>query len=249
MFQIGICDDEKQECQKVYELCEEYFRQHMIEHKYTFFSSGEEVLQYCSNTDNERIDLLFLDVEMSGISGIELKDIIIKQRKIWRISFVTNHLESIYGAFSKKTIGFIPKPPVGEKVKKAIQIVLEELEEECIVTFKGYSGEDVNIKLEDIAYFKAHESYTEIITYASVNGDSNSGIVSKKLGDIEKELREYAVVRVHKSYLVNLANVNEIGKNVIIKDLQEEIPVGRVYKENAKKIYFEYRKDKIKKRL
>lgn len=249
MFEIGICDDKKQECQNVYNLCEEYFKEREVEHKYIFFSSGEEVLSYCEKIENERIDLLFLDVEMDGISGIELKDALMKQDKIWRISFVTSHLDSVYGAFSQKTIGFIPKPPNLESISKAIRIVQDELEEDYMVIFNGYNGEKISIRLEEIAYFKANESYTEIVTCPTDNHGSESSVVAKKIGDIEKELKNTSVVRVHKSYLVNLANVSDIGKNVIMRESMGEIPLGRVFKKNAQKRFLDYRKDKIRKRL
>lgn len=245
MFIIGICDDISKEQQNVYNLCEKFFNENKIEHKYIFFSNGEDVLKYCEAAENERIDLLFLDVEMSGISGIELKDKVISQNMIWRISFVTSHTDSVYGAFSQKTIGFIPKPPSYDKVSNMINIVSEELKKDAVITFKGYNDEKISVKLEDIAYFKANGSYTEVFTYSS----KDSMLISKKIGDIEKELDEYFFVRVHKSYLVNLENVIDVGGEVYLRDKKEEIPIGRKYKDIVKNRYLTYGRNKINKRL
>ena len=245
MILIGICDDIEKERLDLYHLCERFFKENVIEHKYIYFSSGEAVLQYCANVSSERIDLLFLDVEMEGISGIELKDAVIKQSIVWRIAFVTSHTESIYGAFSLKTIGFIPKPASEEKVSKMINLVLEDLKENILVTFKGYRGENISIRLEDIAYFEARGSYTELFTYLSWQ----ETIIAKKIGEIEKELQPYNFVRVHKSYMVNLSNVIDVRSNVFLKDIEREIPIGRIYKETVRNRYSAYGKEKIKKRL
>lgn len=249
MICIGICDDVRQERRLIFDLCEKFFEKRMVEHTYKYFSCGEEVLQYCSDKDNEKLDLLFLDVEMSGISGIELKDAIMKENMIWRIAFVTSHMEIIYRAFSQKTIGFIPKPPARENVEKMITIVLEEMEENIIVTYKGYQGETISVRIEDIAFFKAAGSYTEVYTYLSDNNTNASVTIAKKLGEIEKEFENYSFVRVHKSYLVNLANVIDVGVNVEFRDIPKGIPIGRAYKENVKKRYLAYGRNKVNKRL
>lgn len=249
MVLIGICDDVKEERQKVYDLCESFFARTVIEHKYVIFSSGEEVLTYCDNGENLRVDLLFLDVEMNGISGIELKDAVMKQSKVWRIAFVSNHAESIFDAYGIKTIGFVSKPPVPEKIEKMISITLDEMKEDVIVTINGYKSGIIEIRLEDILYFKADGSYTEIYTYKSIKKSQKYILSTKKIGEIEAELKEYPIIRVHKSYMVNIENVTDIDIFVSLRDIAERIPVGRAYKEAVKCSYYKYGKNRIKKRL
>lgn len=249
LMYIGICDDIREERQMVFNLCEEYFRQNAVDHDYIFFSSGEAVLAYCEKNESGRIDVLFLDVEMSGMSGIELKEAVMRQDKIWRIVFVTNHNESIFGAFGRKTIGFLPKPPVQESVHKMLDITLNEMEENAVVIIKGFDGKVIEILLEEIAYFKASGSYTEIVTYTPLGGSDNYILISRKIGDLEKEMMPYHIIRVHRSYMVNLANVIDVGEKIILRKLSQEIPVGRVYKEKVRKSYLQYGRNRIKKRL
>ncbi|MFA9396835.1 MAG: LytR/AlgR family response regulator transcription factor [Clostridiaceae bacterium] len=249
MLHIGICDDVYEERQIIFNLCKEYFKENAINHDYVSFSNGEDVLLYCKKDDNKRIDLLFLDVEMPGISGIELKDAVIKKDKVWRIVFVTNHMKSIYGAFGRKTIGFISKPPVQEKINKMIAITLNELEENVVVIVKGHDGKAIEIQLEDIAYFRASGSYTEIVVYSLLSSSRNYILCTKKLGDLEKEMESYPIIRVHKSYMVNLANIVDFGEKIILRNLSLEIPAGRAYKEQARKKYLNYGRQRIKKIL
>lgn len=246
---IGICDDNSEARQTIFKLCEEYFRENTIKHEYVFFYSGEEVLLYCEQDDNEPIEVLFLDIEMSGISGIDLKNAVLRQDKIWRIVFATNHSESIYNTFSTKTIGFIPKPPSQDKVTKMLVIIIDEMDENIALKIKDYDGKLTEIFMEDIVYFKASGSYTEIVTKASVDGSGNYILSTKKMGDLEKEMMIYPIIRVHKSYMVNLANVIEFGEKILLQNILVEIPVGRAYKEQAKIKYLQYGKNRIKKRL
>ncbi len=249
MLHIGICDDVQKDRQLIFQLCEEYFKENASQHDYVFFVSGEDILIYCGGGINERIDLLFLDVEMTGISGIELKDVIIKQDKVWRIVFVTCHSESIYGAFGIKTIGFISKPPLQEKINKMIVITLNELVENVIVKIRGYDGKVMEILLEDIVYFKASGSYTEVVTYKSFVSFPNYILCTRKLGELEKELKSYPIIRVHKSYMINLVNVIDFGESIILQKFSQQIPVGRRFKDQAKKEYLQYGKNRMKKRL
>lgn len=249
MLNIGICDDNDDACQTIYNLCKEYFEESDVEHKYIFFSNGNEVLLYCKNMETDQIDILFLDVEMPGISGIDLKDAAIKQDKIWRIVFVTNYKDSVYSAFSKKTIGFIPKPASFEKIKKMLSIIIKEQEENVTLLLRGANGEKIEILLEDIIYMKASGSYTEIVTYTSLSNQANFLLSTKKLGDLEKEIKSSAIIRVHKSYMVNLENVIEIGEKVYLHNLLTTIPVGRSYKAQARKSYLKFGKNRMIKRL
>ena len=186
---------------------------------------------------------------MSGISGLELKDAVLKQDKICRIVFVTNHNESIYQAFSRKTIGFINKPSTVEEVKKILDITIKEMQENVIVRLKDSCGIITEILLEDIIYFKASGSYTEIATKESIESSGKNLISTKKMGVIEKEMRGLPFVRVHKSYMVNIANVIHFGENITLSNCSFEIPVGRKFQEQARVKYLQYGRTMIRKRL
>lgn len=246
MIRIGICDDVREEREKIHHLCEGFFAGKEIEYDYVFFESGEEVLEYCKDDAKEQITLLFLDVEMGGISGIELKDKMMKQAKVWRIVFVTSHTESALAGYSIKTMGFIKKPAAKEEIFKHLSNVIEEWKENIVLEFKGYNDQTIYVRLEDIVYFSAEGSYTQLHTY--IEG-SDGMILSRKLGEIEKELTGHSFVRVHKSYLVNLANVKDVQEEVILVKSEDKLPVGRSRKDAVRKNYLKYGKRKVINRL
>nr|MCR5461198.1 response regulator [Acetatifactor sp.] len=70
MITIGICDDEEAYRDRIKTICSEYLAEREMECQFTMFSSGEEVLAY----QGDRMLLLFLDIEMPGIDGLEVME-------------------------------------------------------------------------------------------------------------------------------------------------------------------------------
>lgn len=248
MITIGFCDDNQRDQEVLLNICENFFEKCDTEHKYEIFSSGEEVLEYCIEENNDRIDLLFLDIEMDGISGIEAKDRMLRADNIWRIVFVSSYKERVWDSFGLKTLGFTVKPATEEAIYKWIDIVLEEMKEEVWIEIRGVDKKE-NIRLEEIEYFKAAGNYTEIVLHTTVEEETRQILVTRKLGDLEKELKQYPLVRVHKSYMVNLVNVENVESSIALRDMEEKIPVGKRYKETVRTRYLEYAREKARRRM
>ncbi len=249
MFRIGICDDSEETRNIIHNFCEEELDNNGIEHDYVYFASGEEVIEYCKNKDNQRIDILFLDVEMSGISGIEVKNQIIKNDTVWRIVFVTGYEEKMSEAFSLKTLGYVLKPAAKKKIIKHLNAVIKELEEDVFIEIKGIDGGTKSVRLEDVTYLKAVGNYTEIYLHNSDDEDNEPILSTEKIGCFEKNNISPYIIRVHKSYMVNVVNIVDIKKYIRLRDTNENIPIGRKCKENIKRIYADYGKDKVFSRL
>lgn len=118
-FNIGICDDMKEEAENIKNLCEEFFMKSEWNSSFILFSDGEEVLNY----DGERIDLLFLDIEMKEKDGIEVLRELEHSKIVWKVVFVSRHQESVFDAFGIKTLGFEKKPVKYEKIEKWLKVL------------------------------------------------------------------------------------------------------------------------------
>lgn len=242
-FLIGVCDDDKGIHKQIKAICIEYLKD--IEPQFVFFSSGEEVLDYCNHEKNE-IELLFLDVQMEGINGIVLKDMLISSNLVQKIAFVTSFVDSVYDSFSKKTIGFVQKPIEKIKIFKLLRNTIEEIRKNQIFTFADAKGEVISFRMEDIIYLKAEGSYSYI--YIN-NKESKYYILSERLGKVEKKLPNEFFVRVHKSYVVNLEYINIFKSHIELSELAESIPVGRTYIKAAKQKYYDYGKNRVLRRI
>ncbi len=246
---VGICDDEQNARIEVRELCDKYFSQNKESSKFVEFVSGEEVLDYCSKIENEPIDLLFLDIEMKDLDGVRLMEQLVKNRTVRRIVFVTSHKDKVFDAFGQKTIGFILKPPSYERVEKMLSVVRKEKQDNTEFILKDYQGGECFVLSEEIVYLKAAGSYTEIYTLGSDTDGLKCQIVSKRIGELERELAQFPIMRVHKSYLVCLTNVVCVEDEVRVRNTDFGIPIGRKYKDKVKKAYLQYVSDKVRMRL
>ena len=106
MIIIGICDDEEQYRAQIKLLCSAFFDTQKQEFGFVEFTSGEEVLAY----QGDRIHLLFLDIEMPGMGGLEVLSRVRRNERIWRIVFVTSHKELKWETIDLKTLAFLEKP-------------------------------------------------------------------------------------------------------------------------------------------
>lgn len=249
MMRIGICDDNAVERGNIKTICEQYLSAKKIEYDFEIFTCGEEVLEYCSNTAKNRIDILFLDIEMKEINGIEVKDRVIRNDAVWRIVFVSSHIEMMRMAFGLKTLGFIYKPVIRRDICKWLDVVYMELMENIFIAVDDDSINVTYVSLEDIEFFKAEGNYTQIYLTPKNGIEGRSVFSSKNLRCWENEMSQYSIIRVHKSYLVNLAHVMSIDKTIIMRDINEKIPLGRVYKDGVVTKYRDFVKNKIRKRM
>lgn len=242
MFIIGICDDEDKYIEILGDICKNYCLDIQSEYEIHHFKSGEEVLEYCDNANSKRLDILFLDIEMNGINGIDLKGKLLKEFLIWKIVFVSSHHESVFEAFSQKTIGFLKKPVDEEKLKKYLLEIIKGKEENKVYSFVGAGGKEMIVALDDILCFKGEGSYTRIM-YNTVDGVRKE-LICKRLGEIEKKFKYENFIRAHKSYIVNIAAIVSVDTQVhLVSGIS--VSIGRAYKNNVYRRYLEYGKQVV----
>ncbi len=235
MITIGICEDEEKEFSEIRQMCQNFFQKSGIEGEICVFSSGESLLQYCEEEDKV-LDLLFLDIELEGISGIEVKERLSKDSHVWRILFISNHPEAMREAFGIKTMGFLEKPVSEEELFRWLSAVCKEKEEAI---------------LEDISYIQADGHYTRVYfqNMQTENGEEQYMYVPATMSDWEEKFEEMPIVRTHRSYMVNLENVLSIKRGVLLRNSEKIIPVGRKYRENLQRAYQEFIKTKVRNRI
>lgn len=174
----------------------------------------------------EKPDLVFLDIEMPGKSGLTLLDELAGAEHIPDIIFTTAYNQYAIDAFRLSAIDYLLKPIDENLLEKAVAKAserslsreysiklagllhnLKETDDRCIsIPVRG--GFEL-IKVNDILYFEADGSYTRIITQSG-----KSILVSKNLKHFESQLNGVAqFFRIHRSFLVNMNHVSKIEKN------------------------------------
>lgn len=225
---IGICDDEKICIDRTLECLEQAKKELGVEFKYITFSSGEELLK-----SKEHIDILFLDVEMDGISGIDTMKQLEEKDNVTYIIFASSHSEYVFDSFGFKTMGFLCKPIVYEKFLKEIKKLIEKMSNTEPIQV-NVDGRDILISPDDIMYVSGERNYVKVVTRQS------EYLTYGNMKAWEEKLVNSSVIRVHKSYLVNLKYITKISDVASFINTADEIPVGRKYKEEARGKYKDY---------
>lgn len=195
------------------------------------FESAEEALPFI---EKEKIDILFLDIDMPGLSGIDFRK---KALEIPVCIFITAHPEHAVESFQIETLDFIVKPLKLDRFTQTMNRMEEFMEIKLKASlFEASIGgdtiyikeghEQTKVKLHDILYLEALKDYTLIIT------NKKRHCVLSSIGNLLKEDHFQSFIRIHRSFAVQKQFIQKINSSEIILNNDISIPVGRSYKEN-----------------
>jgi len=177
---------------------------------------------------NNDIDLIFLDIEMPQMSGIELARLL--EGKNPMVIFTTSQIDYAIEAFDLNVVDFLTKPIGSVRFLKAVQKARDLIKSRKSVgnvsddfVFIRDSNIIKRIKLSDILYFEAKGDYIKIflsnITYS----------IHSSLKSIEQKLPENIFFKVHRSFIVNLGKIDFIEGGTLIVN-HTMIPVSDTYR-------------------
>jgi two-component system response regulator LytT len=151
-------------------------------------------------------DVIFLDIQMPGLSGIQLAEVLSGLSKPPSIIFVTAHSEHAVKAFDVRAVDYLVKPVELKRLKDAIGRLSPSTDSmakvERIPVEKA--GKKLLVSVEDILYIMAKDDYS----YLHTEADRYLSTIS--LANLEERLGTAGFFRVHRRYLVNLARVKEV---------------------------------------
>lgn len=206
MINIAICDDDKNVINEIKNCIEEYKWGNCT---ISTYSCGEELLR-----DKKNFHVIFLDIDMTGIDGIETAKKIRSYDKSVRIIYVTNFTDYVNLAFQVHAFGYLNKPVNKEQILKQLNEAMEyskENEEEKIefITSEGI----VRLSPKDIYFFEYLSRRVKIKTIDKVY------TIKENITTIAESMYKYRFLMPHKSFTVNLLYVKSIkGYDIFMMD-------------------------------
>lgn len=174
-----------------------------------------------------RVDILFLDINIPHLSGIELARLLPSSVKV---IFTTAYQDFALDGFELRAVDYLLKPFSYERFARAVSyaehlISLEGGDEKNeSITFKvDYSSR--NILIDTILYVEGLKDYVKIHT------SEKPIVVKSTMKAITSSLERYGFVRIHKSYTINLKKVSSYKSNIVIIENGDKIPIGEQFKE------------------
>jgi len=193
--------------------------------------------------ENETVDIVFLDVEMPEMTGLELLD---NMRTNPKVIIISGKEKYAINAFDYDVTDYLLKPITYARFYKAVMRAIEDIEgadKKPVATndnaeinesqqkneiFIRENSALVRIKFSDILFVEAQENYV------SLQSSEKRFLIHFTMKAIENELPKGDFVRVHRSYFVNIDHIQKISGNRISMKVKNEtvhIPIGKSYKD------------------
>lgn len=175
------------------------------------------------------VDVVFLDIEMPGMSGLEL---VKSLQKAYNVILVTSKKEYASEAFEDSVADYLVKPVEYERFLKAANKVRENLKKEQILAEKE---DHIYVKSDGKLYRLAYDNilFVEALAdYVIFNTEvGRKHIVHHTMKGIEKRLPESIFSRVHRSYIINRTKINRI-EDLQVYIGEKNFSIGASYKES-----------------
>jgi DNA-binding LytR/AlgR family response regulator len=187
----------------------------------------------------KNIDLMFLDVKMPGITGIELLKSLKNPPKV---IFTTAYSEYAVDGFELDALDYLLKPISFNRFLKAMDKMLKDMGEKSLLLrseapispdfqqflFLKIERKTIKVNVKDIYWIESVKDYVKVVLLDKV-------LLSKqKISILEELLPERQFCRIHKSFIIAVDKV-ESYYSYAVEILGKELPIGRNYKQNAQK--------------
>lgn len=205
MLKIAICDDEAASRNRM----QEFLTGMELLFSVDIFESGEALLR-----SGESYQMIFLDIDMKGISGIDAARVLRRRDKKVKIIYVTAYEDFRDYAFSVHAFAYLVKPIRRERFLEILKEALEYTEEEKdeLLRFETESG-FLEIGSRDILYLE--------YLNRKIRMNTRAGDVWMKGGirAMEEKLQPYGFAMPHKSFVVNFYHVKNLkGYDIVMSD-------------------------------
>lgn len=195
------------------------------------YQSGEELIRSFRDGE-EQYDVIFLDMEMEQLNGIETANYIREIDEHVIIVFVTSHTEYMRESFKCAPFRFLVKPVDDEEFKTVFYDISKKLSKQRKVFAFTENKAKIRLYCDDIIYCESQDHWIWIHTKDKVYK------ICKSLTELHGQLDKEMFCRVHKSYIINFLYIKSIKDNdAELYHCDKTIAISRSYKKEVLEEY------------
>ncbi|TGE16956.1 LytR/AlgR family response regulator transcription factor [Hymenobacter elongatus] len=200
----------------------------------TLAGSTTNPIEALSLVQDQAIDLIFLDIHMPQISGLDFMRLI---KGKTRVILTTAYSEFAVEGFELEALDYLLKPIAFERFLKAAQKALNtsmepsarwqspDKEDDYIFVKTESKGKMTKVNFDEIIFVEGMKNYV------SINTGDDRIITLLNIKDLEDRLPTKNFMRVHKSYIVSLNKIRALdGNQILFKDMKAFVPLGDTYR-------------------
>ncbi len=217
-MRIAVIEDERAHRDLLLFYLERWSREQGGEEIYTFETADSFWFAY---EENRCFDLLFVDIQMPGMDGMELAKRVREKDRDVLIVFTTGITDFLEEGYEVEALHYLVKPLSEEKVRLCLEKAKGRRQ---LTSYVVLHTEDETLKINDRSV-----NYAEARGHGCILGLAGAGEleVKESLSELEKLLNGREFVKCHRSYVCRIGNIRHIGKDEIVFDDGKRIPVSR----------------------
>lgn len=229
MLSIAICDDDRKDAEKLETLVNGYMSQSPFSYEIKKYRSGEELLE-----SSETFDLLFLDIALGGMNGIEVGKKIRESSRGLKIIYTTSYKQFCKQAVNRvHAFAYLVKPVTKDKIDRQLEEILSCIQEEhedketvafeiMEITEKGELESRIkDFEVDDIFYFEYFNRKIKIKL------EKEEYFFKDKMKDLADKMQLHNFETCHQCFLVNLRHVKKIKGYEVFLNNNDIIPVSQ----------------------
>ena len=206
-LQVAVCDDSIEEQKQLLTMIQET-NKHV---KVRVFNDGEALLK---NYIPSQYDLIFMDIYMTGMTGIDTVTAIREVDETVLIAFATTSTEHTLASYRLGALKYIEKPMKKTAVSQLLDIAQMKKERVPKVQIKN-GMKEFSMAFERILYV---EQKAHLLLFHLINGEVVE--IKEKLSNVEHLFEKQPFLHCHKSYLVNLSYVNGLDAKLMVFNMK-----------------------------
>lgn len=230
MLRVAICDDDQVICSELETLILEYQKRIQTKFDIEVFGSGAELYSFLSK--GNMVDLIFLDIEMDDMDGIELGEKIRVEMNDHRTSIIYVSGKDGYDRklFDYQPLHFLSKPIDRKKVFTDLELAMKLFQKNHqVYSFK--TGHDTNrVLMQDILYFESKGRKVRIVTM-----DQEYDFYGT-IDSVLQELPKRSFIQIHRSYIVNYYHVKVFSYDRVIMENNKCLSIGQKRRQAVREI-------------
>lgn len=230
MFRIAICDDDKIISSYIEKIILKYSKRTHLEVDISVFFEGEELYRYMEL--GHGFDLIYLDIEMKSMNGLEVGNKIrnIMQDHKTEIVYISGKDHYDRQLFAVQPLHFISKPIHPKKIIEVLKLAMLRANKLGGIFVYRKKTETYKVPIKDILYFESINREIRIITTNSEDNFYGS------IQEIFEEVARYQFIRIHRSYLVNYNHISIFKYDEVIMSNDISLPISQSRRKEVREI-------------
>ncbi|CAM3602958.1 LytTR family DNA-binding domain-containing protein [Erysipelothrix urinaevulpis] len=235
MINIYLCDDNEEVIAQTKEMIQKNSLENNLSITLSTFKRAEDMLFHMDDR-RDIPDIIFLDIFMDKINGMETARKLRDDGYDGEIIFLTTSHDFVFEAFDVRSFHYLVKQELSnERFKEVFLKVVEEVDQNQDKYFDCSMGAEVRkIPMKDITYFAIYRRVMRVYYL------SDFFEFYETMDNLTKQLEGQGFARTHRAYLVNLRHVAVFKKDTLLLTDGSEIPIGKTYLSDLKKEFNDY---------